>query len=372
MGCHSGLSVFEARQLCPDGYYVVGNHNKYVYASMRIIEICHLFTPIVEPFSVDEMFLDVTGSIRYFGSKEAVAEGIRQEIKKRLNLPSSVGVAPNKVLAKLASKFAKPDGFFIIDNNNKAEILEELEVDKLFGIGHRTKDKLNKMGIYTAGQLGRFPLEILRRKFGVIGDYLSAIGRGEYDSDVVALNQAQRPKSVSNETTLYNPTRNREYLRKVLLSLVNKVCYRLRKHEAKARTIGIVIRMDTFVTHSYHHTVDKDLFYDAEIYQEVLKLFDKVDFGLNSVRLVGVYTANLVYERDPLQLRIFPLYDEKKLSIVQAVDSLKNKYGTSIINIGDSRTPNYEFRPESSPPLSFGMKNFVQAELETRPLKRKP
>ena len=156
-GIRSGMATIDARKRCPNGYYVSGNHAKYCYASSRIIEICYRFTPIVEPFSVDEMFLDISGSLQLFGSKKAIGDGIRSGIRSLLNLPSSVGIAPNKLLAKLASRFAKPDGTYVIEKKDIPGLMENLPVKDLFGVGPKTTEKLHLLGIHTAGELSRFP-----------------------------------------------------------------------------------------------------------------------------------------------------------------------------------------------------------------------
>jgi DNA polymerase IV len=363
-GCRSGMSVLEARRRCPHGYYVAGSHGKYVYASARIVEICYKFTPVVEPFSVDEMFLDVSGSIRLFGSKEAIGEGIRSEIRRLLQLPCSVGMAPNRMLAKLGSKLAKPDGLFIIDEANKLDILRPLPVQDIFGIGPRMREHLNHLGVYTVGQLSALSFEDLVKRFGKYGEYLHKISRGEDDSPVTMVEEAERPKSISNETTLYEATANRDYLRKVMLHLVHKVSFRLRKHCAKARTVHIVVRTEDMDTHRFNRTVTGEVFFDTEIFEVATELFEKVLFEPHEVRLIGVGVSNLVYDDSDDQMWAFPRYDEKRLQAAKAVDVIKRRWGEAMIKIGDSRTPEYEYRPDSKPPLSFGMKAFIKSELE--------
>lgn len=365
-GIYSGMPVIEARRRCPHGYYISGSHGKYVYASMRIVEICNRFTPLVEPFSVDEMFLDLSGCIRLFGSKEAIGEGLRQSIRDELNLPASVGIAPNKLLAKLASRLAKPDGLYIVEPQDIPGLMEELPVGKLFGVGEKTEKKLELLGIHTAGQLARYPVEILVRKFGVYGEHLHRIGQGIDEGDVMPVKTSDRPKSISNETTLWEPTTNRYHLKKVLLALVHKVSFRLRKHGAKARTVRLTIRTDDFETHQYHHTLDHAIFFDTELFQEIVEIFDTVRFEPARVRLLGVGTSKLEFDEEPMQLRIFPEYDERTIRTAQAVDELKKRYGEGIIKIGDSRAGDYRYRPDSKPPLSFGMRTFIKKELDKR------
>ena len=365
-GCHSGMSVFEARKLCPNGIYISGSHGKYVYASMRIVDICNRFSPVVEPFSVDEMFLDVSGCIRLFGSLEAIGEGIRGAIRDELKLPSSVGIAPNKTLAKLASRLAKPDGLYIIHPEDVEGLLKNLPVQQLFGVGPKTTEKLNLLGIFTAGELARYPVEVLRRKFGVGGTQLHELACGRDNSAVVAHREADKPKSISNETTLFEATNNRVFLKKVLLSLVHKVSFRMRKHGAVARTVRLTLRTHGFETHQYHHTLDHKIFFETDLYTEIVRLFDNVHFEPARLRLVGVGVTNLSFDEEPLQLRIFPDFDEKKVRMAQAVDDLKKRFGDSVIRIGDCRSGDYKYRPTDKPALSFGMKNYIAEEAATR------
>jgi DNA polymerase-4 len=362
-GCRSGMSVLDARKRCPQGYYIAGSHGKYVYASARIVEICYRFTPIVEPFSVDEMFLDVSGSLRLFGSKQAIGEGLRAAIRKDLNLPCSVGVAPNRMLAKLGSKLAKPDGLYIINDEDKLDIIRPLAVQDIFGIGPRMREHLNRLGVYTVGQLSGLTREELCHRFGKYGEYLHRISHGEDDSPVTPVEFADKPKSISNETTLYEATANRLYLKKVLLHLVHKVSFRLRKHGARAHTIHITVRTTDMETHTFNRSVPNEVFFDTEIFETAVELFDKVQFEPKEIRLIGVGVSNLVYGEDE-QLWAFPKYDERRLQAAKAVDSIKRKFGEGMIRIGDSRIPEYQFRPDSKPPLSFGMKAFIKSELE--------
>ncbi len=360
-GCHSGMPVIEARRLCPQGIFFPGSHGKYTYASGRILEICCRFTPVVEPFSVDEMFLDIGGCLRLFGGKQAIGEGIRRAIREELDLPSSVGIAPNKLLAKLASRLAKPDGLYVIEQQDIAPLLERLPVGQLFGVGEKTAARLGQLGIHTAGELGRYPVDVLRRKFGVLGDHLSRIGRGEDNNPVAVDDDDDHPKSISNETTLMQPTTNREQLLKILLALVHKVSYRLRKHGARARTVRLTVRTEDFVTHQHHTTLVQPVFFDTDLYDEICDLFAQAEFEPQRVRLLGVGVTNLDFGDEPLQLRLFNEDEDRRLQTVRAVDSIKRRYGEGAIRIGDSRTSGDD-RPASNPALSFGMKSHVREQ----------
>ncbi len=363
-GCHSGMSVMEARKLCPHGIYIAGNHRKYVQISAQVLDICYRFTPIVESFSIDEMFLDVSGSIHLYGSKRALGEELRRAIKEVTDLPCSVGIAKNKVLAKLGSKLAKPNGLFIIDENNVDGIIDKLPVGSIFGIGKKTEERLNQLGIFTTRQLLNCPKEVLIAKFGKYGYQMTEILNHSSDV-VVSMENTSPPKSISNETTLYHPTGNREYLKKVLLSLVNKVGFRLRKKHAEGKTIHIVLRLENFETHTVQKHLDKHIFYDHDIFLEVEKLFDLNYTQDFKVRLLGVGLSSLKFDKEVDQYKLFE-ENEKQKKIAESVDNLKLKFGEGIINIGDSRIKDYEYRKSDNPSLSFSMKGFVEEEWQKR------
>ena len=172
-GVKTGMTLLEARQKCPQLQLVAANNRLYTHVSAQIIQIFQDYTPLVEVFSIDEAFLDVSGSLKIFGSVERIAYLIKSRIKARLGLTCSVGVAPNKLLAKLASDMQKPDGLTFIRADQVSATLEELPIGELCGIGRSTETKLNALGIYTCGQLGRFSAATLKGRFGVIGERLS-------------------------------------------------------------------------------------------------------------------------------------------------------------------------------------------------------
>src|SRR5512136_1006250 len=177
-GVKTGMNVYEAKQRCPHLILVIGDNRKYTWTSSQIIKIFKEFTPQVEVFSIDEAFLDVTGSLRLFGSAERIAYLIKAGIRHQFGITCSIGIAPNKLLAKLASDMQKPDGLTVIRPEEVSRILETVPVKDLCGVGRKTARQLALYGITSCGDLGRFPVGVLRQRFGVIGERLQQMGRG--------------------------------------------------------------------------------------------------------------------------------------------------------------------------------------------------
>jgi len=229
-GVKTGMNTWEARRACPQIIFVVGDNRKYADTSTRIVALMHDYTPLVEVFSIDEAFLDVTGSLSLFGSAERITALLKERIRREFGLTCSVGIAPNKLLAKLASDMQKPDGLTIIPPDRIAEVLEHLPVNELCGIGSKVQRQLARLGIRTCGQLGRFSVDILKRRFGVIGERLSRMGRGIDESPVIPPEDEEAVKSVGHSMTLDRDICGREHLLKYVLQLSEMVGHRARRH----------------------------------------------------------------------------------------------------------------------------------------------
>ncbi len=195
-GVKTGMATWEARQKCPHIIFVIGDNRKYTYTSAQMVKLMMQFTPLVEVFSIDEAFLDVTGSLKLFGSAERIAFLLKARIRHELGLTCSIGIAPNKLLAKLASEMQKPDGLTIIAPDRVTAVLERMPIKELCGIGRKVEKQLNDLNIFTCGELGRFPVERLKRRFGINGERLSLMGQGIDDAPVLAPEgTAARPKN---------------------------------------------------------------------------------------------------------------------------------------------------------------------------------
>ena len=201
-GVKTGMMLFEARRLCPEVIMVPADNRKYTHTSTQIMRMMHDYTPLVEVFSIDEAWIDVTGSLRLFGGAENIAYQLKSRIRQHFDITCSIGVAPNKLLAKLASEMKKPDGLTTIRPEQISRTLEHLPIKELCGVGRKMERHLNLMSIYTCGELARCDEGRLTRKFGIIGTRLKQMGQGIDDSPVIPAEEADEVKSVGHSMTL--------------------------------------------------------------------------------------------------------------------------------------------------------------------------
>ena len=329
-GVKTGMNTWQAKQKCPDIVLVVGNNRKYTHTSTRIIKIIREYTPLVEVFSIDEAFLDVSGSLSLFGSAERIAYLIKARIKQQMGITCSIGIAPNKLLAKLASDMQKPDGLTIIYPDDVSRLLERVPIKDLCGIGSKMNQHLGKFGIQTCGDLGRFPVDILKRRFGVIGERLHYMGLGIDSSPVVPDEEAEEVKSVGHSMTLERDICDRKDIFMYLLQLSEMVGRRARKHKVSGKTITLTIRYADFTTFGKQETQKHHTNNSEEIYQAAVKIMDGVTL-VQPIRLLGVKISNLQYHRE--QLPLFP-EERKKALIAGAMDVVNNKFGDFAVTFG--------------------------------------
>ena len=329
-GVKTGMTVPEARRCCPDLILVVANNNKYADTCTQLISIYEEYTPVVEVFSVDEAFLDLTGCTRLFGGEEMMARLLKKEIKERLGLTCSIGIAPNKLLAKLASDRKKPDGLVIIKPEEIPSLLENIPVRELCGIGPQLEKYLAEMDIRTCGELGRTKPSLLKDRFGVIGERLHFMGLGIDDSLVIPLEQSEEIKSVGHSMTLGKDIWDREFLNLHLLQLSEMVGRRLRSYGYQGRTVALTIRYSDFTTFEKQLTVKYYISHSADIYQAALRLLSSIKLG-QAVRLLGVSISHL--RKEVVQLSLFE--EEKKRGLLtQAMDEINGRYGEFTITWG--------------------------------------
>jgi DNA polymerase-4 len=323
-GVKTGMAIWEAKQHCPNIILVVGNNPKYTYTSSRIFSMMLDYTPLVEVFSIDEAFLDVTGSMGIFGSPERIVYLMKARIKHSFGLTCSVGVAPNKLLAKLASDMKKPDGLTIIRPEEISPVLEAIPIKDICGIGSQTEKKLNLLGIKTCGDLGRFPVDILKRKFGINGQHLHDMGLGIDHSPVVPASDQDKVKSVGHSMTLKRDISKRQDILKYLLQLSEMVGRRARRYHVSGKTVHLYIRYaDFYSSIGKQQTLGNPINLSDDIYKAVVDILDTIELQ-QPVRLLGVRLTNLRYQES--QLPLFP-QERKKALLVNAMDAVNNKYG---------------------------------------------
>jgi len=332
-GVHSAMPSRTAYRLCPEGIFVRPDGRKYSEVSRRVMAILESFTPFVEPVSIDEAFLDVTGSTAKFGDAVAMARRIKEEIRAQTGLTASVGVAPNKFLAKLASDLKKPDGLVVITEEEKARVLEPLPVSRLWGVGKVTEKRLRELGLRTIGDIQRLPIEELRRWMGNAADHLHALAMGEDNREVET--ESER-KSISSEHTFDEDTADLERVKRCLLEQAEEVGARLRRAGLCARTVQLKLRYADFTTLTRRRTLTVPTQDEMTIYRVGEQLLAAERLRGRRIRLIGIGGANLAPPTDEAQPDLFDQTPQKRLRLAKAVDELRTKLGSGAIKRGSA------------------------------------
>jgi nucleotidyltransferase/DNA polymerase involved in DNA repair len=326
-GVHSALPISQAFRLCPHGIYVRGRSKRYSEISQQLMVVLGDFTPIIEKISIDEAFLDITGSLNLFGGAEAIGQQIKKQIHERLHLTASIGIAPNKFLAKIASDLEKPDGFVVVKEGEEKAFLQDLPISKLWGVGKKTEMVLKKMGIETIGQIAQIPEQELNRKFGKWGNALWRLSNGLDDRPVVPWGPQ---KSISQETTFEEDTDDEEFLEKTLFRLADELSRIMRKENLKGRTITLKIRLEDFSTYTRTRTLS-DFVDSTQILKGVaIDLYRQFNKKKMKVRLLGIGVSQL-NSISGEQLGLFEQEAPLNKKLTRLLDSLKDKYGEEAI-----------------------------------------
>ena len=294
-GVHSAMPAGQAARLCPDAVFLRPRMARYSEMSAAIFAVLRQYTPLVEPLSIDEAFLDVTGCERLFGSGPDLARAIKDRIKGELGLTASVGVAPNKFLAKLASDLEKPDGLTVIGADEAAARLAVLPVGRLWGVGKVTEKELAAQGVVTIGDLLATPRDALRARFGDHVDHLLRLARGEDDRPVVPEHEV---KSVGNEVTFSRDIADADRLRDIVDHLADKVAWRLRRGGVRGRTVVLKARYPDFTTHTRSHTLPRATDASVTVRDAARDLLERrLGRRGRPLRLVGVTVTGLEREQ---------------------------------------------------------------------------
>jgi DNA polymerase-4 len=322
-GIRAGMPTQEAKRRCPQLILVEGNHAKYTEASARIFSLLKEYTPYVEIASIDEAYLDITESQILFKSPSNIAQSIKNRTLVREGLTCSIGIAPNKLLAKLGSRLKKPDGLVVIPKEEVEALLKDLPVGKLHGVGPRLEESLNSIGIFTCAQMGKIPVPFLKRRFGAIGETLHEMGLGLDDSPVVPFDEEEDAKSLSHSVTLEEDTSDPTLIRKVLLQLSEKVSRRMRKERFYGKRITLTVRYSDFFTFTKQKTLSQWINSGNEIFRHSLQIFESVQHP-KPVRLLGVGVS--LFKKEWGQLNLFEKR-ERKDNLLKAMDRVNERFG---------------------------------------------
>lgn len=349
-GVHSSIPMAKAKRLCAHGVFLPVRMERYKEVSDRVFGIFRRYTPLVEPVSLDEAFLDITASVRLFGPPEEIARKIRAEVRAETGLTVSAGVASSKFVAKIASDMNKPDGLTVVPRGKEQEFLGPLRVGRLWGVGEATRSALAEMGVQTIGDLAGVPEEAVVRKLGKHGAHLHRLAHGIDDREV---EPEREIKSMGREETFDEDLLEIIALRRELLDIATRTAARLRNHRLKGRTVTLKVKYSDFRLVTREVTLPLGIDDGGEIFRQALMLLEKTEAGKKPVRLLGIYLSNFGGEpgRDPGSGQI-PLFGHRPqpggpsprsrglrdpartAKLNEAVDRIRGKYGEKGVRPG--------------------------------------
>jgi nucleotidyltransferase/DNA polymerase involved in DNA repair len=337
-GIHSAMPISQAWRRCPHAVYLRPRLRLYAAVSARYMAILERFTDLVEPLSIDEAFLDVTGSRALFGDGPSIARQIKDAVRGEEGLTASIGVAPSKFLAKIASDLRKPDGLVVVAADGVAEFLADLPVQRLWGAGPKAMRGFAQLGAATIGAVARLPLERLSETFGdALGAHFHALARGHDPRPVVP---DRRRKSVGHESTFLEDVRDRAVVRQTVLELVEEVSRRLRRAGLRGQAVHLKLRTADFTTVTRQETLPFPADTTDAIWPAAERLLAKADDGMQAIRLLGVSLSLFDGER---QLPLFePPGVAQSRRVARAVDTLVDRFGPDVVTrgtTGKKKTP---------------------------------
>ena len=349
-GVHSAMPLRTAAKLCPHAIFVPGHPQRYREYSQKVYEILNRFTPKLEMASIDEAYLDLTGADRLHGPPLRAAFLLHEAIKRGTGLNSSIGVATSRLVAKISSDQAKPNGILFVLPGLEARFLAPLEIRKVPGVGKVTERNLQRLGIRRIGDLAALDEHILEQHFGKWGLALSGKARGEdaggwFDTDIGVHSD---PKSISHEHTFNEDTGDREQLEATLSHLSQQVGRRLRDHGLYARTVQIKVRTSDFHTITRARSLARSTQLDNEIFSEVRRLFRRNWIQGTRIRLLGVHASGFDHAQGQLDL-LNPETQERWSRALQAADKLRDRFGESAVSLASGMMGRYHERVHENP-----------------------
>jgi len=327
-GVHSALPIGQAHRRCPHGVFLPVRMSRYQEVSSYIFSIFRRYTDLVEPLSLDEAFLDVTGSLRLFGTPQAIGAQIQRDIWEEEHLNASVGVATTKFVAKVASDLQKPQGFVIVPAGTERAFLHDLPIERLWGAGPKTVHLLRGRGYGTIGQLAAASCAKLSAWLGKQGKHFWELANGIDAREVMPGEQA---KSIGAETTFEVDTSDLALIKQTILALTQKVGSRLRAEGVQAKTLILKFRTGKFETYTRSTTLQDPTDQDSTMYHKVLILLERLPCANEKSRLLGVTGSNLVKPEDSSQLTLFPSTQESGTQVTKALDAIRSRFGDQAI-----------------------------------------
>lgn len=329
-GVHSATPLKQAARLCPDAAFISSSFGAYGDYSRRIVDILQRFSPRVEPASVDEAYMEITGMERHYASPWQAALAIKEAIRTEVDLTCSVGIAPNKLLAKMASSQTKPDGLTAVDADGVEEWLAPQPVGQLWGVGAKTEASLTRLGIRTIGDLQALSREALTRRFGKWGHVMFDLARGIDNGPVIPKSDRPTEKSVSHEHTFAVDTDDPVLWHATLLALSDRVARRLRQAGLAGKTVTLKFRTHDFTTRTRAHTLDRPTASENTLFGTVSRLLEELRPDGCHVRLLGVAMSSLSADKSQPALFSEPL-ETRSRDVTRTVDRIRDRFGSDAI-----------------------------------------
>ncbi len=325
-GVQTGDVIFKAKQKCLDLVCVRPHHDMYEKYSKKIRKIYEEYTDRVEPFGIDECWLDVTDTVKFFGTPLDIANTLRKRIKEEIGVTISVGISFSKIFAKLGSDMKKPDAVTLIPYSTFKKQTYHLPLNSVIGIGKKLEVKLNKMNIYTLGDLANYDEKVIKKRFGVVGENLQKKLQGIGDDEIASAFDVRQVKSIGNGTTTIVDIKNISEMKSVVMFLCDEIASRLRKKNLVGSTIHVGLRSNDLTWTSKSHTIENSTNTAKDIYNESIKMIEKMWDKYTLIRSVRISVSNLQDETAINQLNFFDKKNNKK-QLNKAIDKIREKYG---------------------------------------------
>ena len=355
-GIHSAMPLRTAAKLCPQATFVDGHPERYREYSAKVYEVLNRFSPKLEMVSIDEAYVDMTGTERLHGPPLRAAHALHEAMKATTDLNCSIGIGTSRLIAKVCSDQAKPNGVLYVLPGGEVEFLAPLEVRKIPGVGKVMEKRLQDQGIRTVGDLAAYDERWLQDNFGALGMALAGKSRGLdagawFDADIGV---DDGPRSISHEHTFNHDTAEQQVLEAVLARLSEMVCRRLREQNLYARTLQLKLRYSDFTTITRARTLDEPTAVDSEVFAAVRELF-RVNWNRGAVRLLGVHAAHFDEESEQLSLEGRTAHDKWNQAL-SAADRLREKFGENAVSLATGMKARFRERTHENPAALPGKK----------------